>query len=314
MELGHETQRLSAFVEMLRYQQPCELRHHDEFVREASKRSRDKVMDKKFDLVNLRRNFGTETSFSHLSMIARLAQLIRTNVDKSNVAWNSSNDLSIIMIEGSVYDYEPIALKVGYTNMLDLMQYSLTTEEWRSYKFPLPEAWVRPNLALIDDQWWREGVIDKADVAAIFDRKENWAGGSTLVGIDVAERLLSIGAYHLVEPMQHTVNSMMQFKRDFTPADRLGLLLANDPSQLHDPKSPARKSARSIMRRNMESRWFMDGGGWMPFHWLRTFEWREGKSGLSPRETMLRAYAYMPDVEPSPGIAREVEQLRKIPV
>jgi hypothetical protein len=271
-------------------------------------------MDKKFDLVNLRRNFGTDTSYSLLSMIARLAQLIGTNLDTPEVAWNTASDLSIIMIEGSVYDYEPIALKVGYMNMLDLLQHSLSSEEWRNSKLPLPEAWVRPNLALIDDRWWREGVIDKAEIAAIFDRQEDWAEGSTLVGIDVAERLLSIGAYHLVEPMQHTVNSMMRFKRDFTPADRLGLLLANDPGQLHDPKSPVRKSARSIMKRNMESRWFMDGGGWMPFHWLRTFEWREGESGLSPRETMLRAYAYMPDAEPPPGIAREVEQLRKIPI
>ncbi len=271
-------------------------------------------MDKKFDLLNLQQNFGTATSYSRLSMLASRAKLIKDNTDITNLAWNASSELSIIMVEGSVYDYKLNALEAGYATALKLMNFSLLSEEWRKGKLPIPEAWVRPNLALIDDRWWREGVIDKNDVAAIFDRQEDWAEGSTLVGIDVAERLLSIGAYHLVEPMQHTVNSMMRFKRDFTPADRLGLLLANDPGQLHDPKSPVRKSARSIMKRNMESRWFMDGGGWMPFHWLRTFEWREGESGLSPRETMLRAYAYMPDVEPPPGIAREVEQLRKIPV
>jgi hypothetical protein len=280
----------------------------------ANDGSKETEVDKKFDLRNLQRNFGAEISYSRLSMLASLARLLKDNTDITNLAWNASSELSIIMVEGTVYDYKPSSLEAGYSTALNLMYFSLSSEEWRKGKLPIPEAWVRPSLALIDDRWWREGAIDKIDVAAIFDRKEDWAEGSSLVGIDVAERLLSIGAYHLVEPMQHTVNSMMQFKREFTPADRLGLLLANDPGQLHDPKSPVRKSARSIMKRNMESRWFMESGGWMPFHWLRTFEWREGESGLSPRETMLRAYAYMPDVEPPLGIAREVEQLRKIPV
>lgn len=273
-------------------------------------------MDKKFDLAyqvfQLEAELRRTDSYAKLNDSSRLAQ---------NMVWNISSYLSTIMIEGTVLDYDPAALRAGYDNMLKLINYSLSSEEWRKFvkwgeKHPTlrPEAWVRPNLALIDDCWWREGVIDKNQVAAIFDRQEDWGEGSTLVGIDTAERLLSIGAYHLIEPMQHTVNSVARFKRDFEPADRLGLLLATDPGQLHDPKSPVRKSARSIMRRNMESRWFMRGGGWMPFHWLRTFEWREGESGLSPREAMLRAYAYMPDVEPPPRIAAEIATLRKIPV
>lgn len=250
--------------------------------------------------------------------IDRICEYANTNGSgqyESTIVWHSNYNLACFFIEGTLFDCDPTTLEAGCDAVRKMVMYSLSNKVWNRWNPPWPDAWVQPNLALIDDRWWREGVIVEAEVAAIFDRKEDWAEGSTLVGIDQAERLLSIGAYHLVEPMQHTVNSAGgRFKRDFEPADRLGILLANDSGQLHDPKSPARKSARSIMRRNMESNWFMRGGGWMPFHWLRTFEWREGESGLSPRETMLRAYAYMPDVEPPPGIAREVEQLRKIPI
>jgi hypothetical protein len=49
-------------------------------------------------------------------------------------------------------------------------------------------------------------------------------------------------------------------------------------------------------------------------NWLQTFEWREGESGLTPIEVMLRAYAYMPEIEPPADIAAEVERLRNIVV
>ncbi len=212
-------------------------------------------MNKKFDLDNRKRSIT-----SWLTEYAEVARLDGNSTQAGNMIWYATPVyLIMLMVEGTVCDYNTEVLRAGNADIIKLVNYSLTTEEWRTHKPHRPEAWVSPNLALIDDRWWREGVIDKNDVAAIFDRQEDWAEGSILVGIDVAERLLSIGAYHLVEPMQHTVNSMARFKRDFTPADRLGLLLASDPSQLHDPKSPARKSARSIMKRNMESRWFMEG-------------------------------------------------------
>jgi hypothetical protein len=294
-------------------------------------------VDKPFDI-----NYRRESFLYFDSLLPDCSKLDSHASAQQKMVWTRSEYLISIMIEGTVCDLDTEKLRASYANILKLIEHSLRVEEWRRWRdgspkvlrlkdpherqrpdengvwpewgSPRPEAWVRPNLALIDHRWWQEGVIDKAEVASIFDRQEAWYGGSTLVGIDVAERLLSIGAYHLVEPMQHTVNSVAAHPRDFEPADRLGLLLAKDPGQLHDPKSPVRKSARSIMRRNMESRWFMESGGWMPFHWLRAFEWREGQSGLSPRESMLRAYAYMPDVEPPPGIVREVNQLRKIPI
>jgi hypothetical protein len=290
-----------------------------------------------FDLDYLRRSLDYE-----VSRLENSAKLDGTGSDRQQMVWVQSSSLSIMMIDGVVYDFDPAKTRVGYANTLKLIDHSLKVEEWRRWRHPgpkilrlkdpherqrpdengvwpewgspRPQAWVWPNLALIDHRWWQEGVIDQAEVASIFDRQEAWYGGSTLAGVDQAECLLSVGAYRLVEPLQHTVNAFASQPRDFEPADRLGLLLAGDPGQLHDPKSPVRKSARSIMRRNMESRWFMQSRGLMPFHWLRTFEWREGQSGLSPRETMLRAYAYMPDVEPPPGIAREVNQLRKIPI
>jgi hypothetical protein len=252
---------------------------------------------------------------SYIDDVIAYAQIDGSGQYHNNIVWNSSADLCCFITEGTVFECDPAVLEKGKTAVLKLVHFSIENEVWHRWSPPWPEAWLKPSLALIDDRWWREGVIDKAQVDAIFAKQEDWAQGSILVGIDQAERLLSVGAYHLVEPMQHTVNSSGgRFKRDFSPADRLGMLLASDPGQLHDPKSPVRKSARSMMKRNMESGWFMDSGGWMPFHWLRTFEWREGESGLSPRESMLRAYAYMPDVEPPAGIAREVEQLRKIPI
>jgi len=235
-------------------------------------------------------------------------------LERSGMLWNISASLARFMAEGTLFECNPDALDAGYDAMLAIIRHSLKVEEWRlKGPPPWPNAWIKPNLALVDHRWWQDGVIDRMQLEAIFNKGEPWIHGSILVGIDQAERLLSIGAYHLIEPMQKTVNSNSAFPRAFESSDRLGLLLAKDPGQLHDPKSSVRKSARSIMKRKMEG-WISESGGWMPFHWLRTFEWREGEGGLSPRETMLRAYAYMPHVDPPARIAREVEQLRKIPI
>ena len=267
-------------------------------------------MEKKLDLTERARSLK-----SCVRDAIRYASIDGASSSGSVIVWNSSYELACFQAEGTLFECEPEVLEAGKTAVVQMVNYSIANQVWHRWSPPWPEAWVRPSLALIDEHWWCDGVIDNGQVAAIFDKREDWAEGSILVGIDMAELLLSIGAYHLIEPMQHTVNSSgARHERDFTLADRLGMALAQDPSQLHDPKSPVRKSARSIMKRNMESNWFMRSGGLMPYHWLRTFEWREGESGLSPRESMLRAYAYMPDVEPPPGIAREVEQLRKIPV
>jgi hypothetical protein len=239
---------------------------------------------------------------------------------RNQMLWNQSCDLAMLMANGTIFAGDAEALNAGYAQMLKVIRESLATEEWRQlraeraiHRFPRPEAWLKPNLALIDDAWWRDGVIDHDRVATIFAQDAAWMAGPILSGIDQAERLLSIGAYHLIAPMQDTLNSVANFERDVEASDRLGMLLADDRGQLHDPKSPVRKRARSHMKRHMEN-WLADSGGWMPFHWLRTFEWREGESGLSPRQSLLRAYAYMPDVEPPAAIAAEVAQLRLIPV
>lgn len=266
-------------------------------------------MDKNLDLAERKRSLRNFIEYQ-----ISYAKTDGTGAYDSNIVWSSSHELACFQIEGSLFESEPEMLQAGKAAVLQMANYCIANEVWHRWTPPWSDAWVHPNLALIDDRWWREGVIDTAQVAAIFDKQEDWMYGSTLAAISMADFLLSVGAYHLIEPMLATPNAMSpSHPRAPSPADRLGLALANDPGQLHDPKSPVRKSARSIMRRNME-RWFMSSGGLLPYHWLRTFEWREGQSGLSPRESMLRAYAYMPDVEPPPGIAREVAQLRKIPV
>jgi hypothetical protein len=172
-----------------------------------------------------------------------------------------------------------------------------------------PEAWLEANFVLLDDAWFKTGAIDHQAVQSILNKP--MLDVPMLQGIEETRRLVSFFAWDAVRELPSTLNPQGH-KRKKDGGLNIGLILADDPAQLHDRKSPARNRARSIMRRTMEC-WAY----YLPrtaLEWLRTFEWREGESGLSPEETMLRAYAYMPSVEPSENIRNQVEQLRKIPI
>ncbi|MGU3391355.1 hypothetical protein [Sphingomonas sp. M1A8_2b] len=88
---------------------------------------------------------------------------------------------------------------------------------------------------------------------------------------------------------------------------RISQMLAADPAQLHDPKSPIRSKARTYMPQSMSQRWLAGGLAVEAMTWLQTFEWREGDSGLPPVGVMLRASGYMPEIKPRDNIAAEVD-------
>lgn len=221
--------------------------------------------------------------------------------------------------------------------------HSLQLEQWRGYTRPLNEkelrqqyyldvgkvfdktfedrveAWTHAHSVLNYINWLRTGEMNYSAIqtmfTAVIDGVKMYDGGDfdgRITNMD-ATRLMAMSAWPQI--FQHKAKLESRWgKLPKSAALATAIILAKDPSQLHDPKSPARKKARSYMRGNMSQNWLARGLAVTASDWLRTFEWREGESGLSPREVMLRAYAYMPEVEPPPNIATEVAQLRKIPI
>ncbi len=211
---------------------------------------------------------------------------------------------------------------------------SLAREEWREMTVPLaeddvvgrryfgserllrprPQAWLHANLVIFLVQWLRTGILDYDAISEVLSKDVE--GRVAIEGANDSLDLLPLSAWPeiIALPKIPLWSGLTGQKRRQDAGDRIALAFAEDPAQLHDPKSPARKRARTYMRGSMSQRWLAPGLGTYAMNWLRTIEWREGQSGLSPREVMLRAYAYMPEVEPPTHIAAEVNQLRKIPI
>jgi hypothetical protein len=252
-------------------------------------------------------------------------------------AMHTCNDITLGYICGA----DPVLLCAFEDTVALWGQASLEREEWRPYTRPLnetelrqqyyldvgkvfdrkeptrPEVWFEANLVLITDHWLRTGSLDHSMIAKMF--AQDLEGFHPLQGVGELLNLLPLSAWPEIlladqYPYWHPSVPAWRKKRHTDATVRFVQALASDPEQLHDRTSPLRKRARGIMKRNMATNWLGGIGIRSAMNWLRTFEWREGQSGLSPREVMLRAYAYMPEVEAPANIAAEVASLRKIPI
>lgn len=150
------------------------------------------------------------------------------------------------------------------------------------------EAWVAPHLVLIVDEWLRTGDFDRGLVDSIFTKQ--LFGEDVLTGVWEADTLMPLSAWPQIFALNITVDPHYN-KRRTNATSRIATDLATDPGQVHDPKSPLRARSRAYMRSNMSPNWLATGLSKTAMNWLWTFEWREGQSGLSPREVLLRAYA-----------------------
>lgn len=254
-----------------------------------------------------------------------------------SIAWNAYNAIAYGYICGA----DPDLIRQVQEVLSDCARVSLDREDWRAYSKKLtpdelrvqyyldvgkafdrkeptrPEVWVEANLVLLADQWLRTGSLDHNMIAKMF--AQDLEGFHPLQGVGELLNLLPLSAWPEIlladqYPYWHPSVSAWRKKRHTDATGRFVQALASDPEQLHDRTSPLRKRARSIMKRNMATNWLGGIGVRSAMNWLRTFEWREGESGLSPHEVMLRAYAYMPEVEAPANIAAEVAALRKIPI
>lgn len=253
------------------------------------------------------------------------------------------NDPSVVMLHsladfgftdialGHITGADPVLIDEVQQILVHWAQLSLEREEWRALTYilaeddsrrrywgeteahlpPRPEAWLHANLVLIADHWLRTGTLDRHMITVVLIK--DIEGLPAIQGAYSSLDLLPLSAWPEIK-MLPALPDEQGLKRKPDAVERIALMLADDPGQLHDPKSPARKRARNYMRSNMSQNWLNQGLAGYAMSWLRTIEWREGQSGLSPREVMLRAYAYMPEVEPPPNIAAEVATLRKLPI
>lgn len=271
---------------------------------------------------------------SDLSGLLRIIEQGPVYVDEmEKMAWNFArsayNKISESYVVGADLNihHDANSIVVGWAKT------SLEREQWLPYDKPLtekqlrrqyykdvgkvfsrhfeirPEAWLGANFVLMHDAWFRTGKVDQAKVRDILSKPMDDV--PILHGIWDAISLLSLSAWDSIPELLETTTPSDENRKG--ASINIGLMLADDPAQLHDRKSPARVRARGHMRRNME-RWIGTGLATTALEWLRTFEWREGESGLSPEEVMLRAYAYMPDVVIPDNIRSRVEELRKIPI
>jgi hypothetical protein len=228
------------------------------------------------------------------------------------------------IIRGNIVAADPELLRALEDNVAKLCERSIVRNEWRGANFSLPtdpeivrpEAWFHPNWNRIAIKWLRTGTTDQGDVRAMMDKDLD--GIHPMQGVGELLQLVPLSAWSdilLAEkyPYWHS-NPALRKKRYIAATEKTVLEIAADPSQLQDPKSPMRKRIRALMRRNMAEKWLGGVEQDTAFYWLWTVEWRDGQSGLSPREVMLRAYAYMPEVDPPANIANEVASLRKIPI
>jgi len=173
-----------------------------------------------------------------------------------------------------------------------------------------PNAFIAPNLVLLHNCCLDTGTINQARVAHMFSQPMQVPAVQGVMG---EHEIMPLSAWPQIQALSNLPDPGGH-PRSRNAGHRIGQMLAAGPAQLHDPKSPAGKKARSYMRQSMSPRWLAGGLAVEAMNWLQTFEWREGESSLSPRETMLRAYAYMPDVDPPPNIKIEAEKLNKLVV
>lgn len=210
-----------------------------------------------------------------------------------------------------------------------LAHYSLDAEQWRGWIEIVreedylkrgrrhqidnphsPRAFIAPNLVLLHNHWLDTATIDRVRVDRMFSQP---MAVPAVRGVMSEHEIMPLSAWSQIQALRHLPDPVGH-RRPKDAGHRIGQMLAADPAQLHDPKSPVRKMAKTYMRQSKSRRWLAGGLAVEAMNWLQTFEWREGESGLSPIETMLRAYAYMPEVDPPANIAVEVERLRKLVV
>jgi hypothetical protein len=59
-------------------------------------------------------------------------------------------------------------------------------------------------------------------------------------------------------------------------------------------------AAQKVLKRSVNT-WLLDGHFARAAEWMKIVHWQEGKSGLSPKEAVLKCYDYLPDVAPPPA-------------
>lgn len=246
-------------------------------------------------------------------------QQVRTQAQAT--CWSNAAFSYVDIVVGYICGADDTLLREASDTIAGWARLSLERQEWRGYNQAAvsgdaavtddrPLAYIAPNLVLLRDGWLRTATIDHAAVAAMLAQPMSMPA---VQGVLEEIEITALSAWDQIRELRDLPDPGGN-KRPSSSGRRLGQMLAEDPSQLHDPRSPVRKAARRQMSASMASRWLASGLGVEAMNWLWTFEWREGESGLSPREVLLRAYAYMPTIEPPSNIASEVAQLRKVQV
>ena len=231
----------------------------------------------------------------------------------ASMDWHSHLFVHFCGLSDPIYWQAHQAITALATESIRLQQWKRRTDgvqQRHASDHDEPRAWFYANFVVDESRWLTGEPRPNGWVDQIFELETDVP---LLTGLLATEDLLPLSAWEQMLAMQDTTDPG-GYERQMTAGRRISLELSQDPDQLHDPKSPVRKKARAHMLRNMSRSWLANGSTGTALNWLRTFEWREGTSGLSPREVVLRAYAYMPDVEPPPWIAEEVERLRAIPI
>lgn len=59
-------------------------------------------------------------------------------------------------------------------------------------------------------------------------------------------------------------------------------------------------AAQNVLKRSVNT-WLLDGHFARAAEWMKVVHWQEGKSGLSPKEAVLKCYDYLPDVALPPS-------------
>lgn len=261
--------------------------------------------------------------------LKRIVSRVNDLDGQSRMVWSWAQIGYSMIADGIVTGADQFLIVAACSAIDHLATYSLDDEQWRGWieivpeedylkrgrrhqidHSDRPEAFISSNLVLLHNYWLDTGTIDQARVDRMFSQP---MAVPVVQGVMGEHEIMPLSAW----PQIQTLRDLPDPGGHPRPRDaghRIGQMLAADPAQLHDPKSPVRKKARSYMRQSMSPRWLAGGLAVQAMNWLQTFEWREGESGLSPRETMLRAYAYMPDVNPPPNIEIEVEKLKKLAV
>lgn len=263
------------------------------------------------------------------SVITQVDDLNRQSDGQPRMVWNWARMGHAMVVEGIIAGSDHDLIVAARRATDHLAQYSLDAEQWRGWIEIVPEedylkrgrqhqidhpdrprAFIAPNLVLLHNHWLDTGAVDRVQVDHMFSQP---MAVPAVQGVMGEHEIMPLSAWPQIQALGDLPDPGGN-RRPKDAGHRIGQMLAADPAQLHDPKSPVRKKARTYMRQSMSRRWLAGGLAVEAMNWLQTFEWREGESGLSPIETMLRAYAYMPEVDPPANIAVEVERLRKLVV